>query len=631
MTPKPNTSFTNLTWEDLNDWAGERIVGRGKSYRSHVEDLRMTSDGALVASVHGTQLYSTRAGLNSNNELFSECTCPYGGHCKHAVAVILVYLDACKNKKNTPLAAPDDERILELSGENDDMDDLDDQRVPSGKNNRVRSHLKDLSKKELVDLLMTGENIVPDLSRKLADSDHLKKGDTDKIVKAIRREIKTISSEPAWSDHWHGENNIPDYSPVKKRLESLLANNQADIVVDLGAYLMERGTEQIEQSNDEGETGEEIATCMEVVYKAVTRSSLSAPQRLLWEIDLNLQDEYGILDGLKGLLNAGKASSNDWSEVANVLSARLNKLPTRQSDKTDDFSSKYRREKAVRWLLHALEKADRKNEINEILERETAHTDCYVELVEKLVQDKQIEKAREWAYKGFAATLANAPGIAFQLEELLRDMALGEKNYLLAAAYCAFEFFDRPGIEKYSQLEDVAVKAGVWVSVKEHIISFLEKGKRPDSTWPLPILQLSARDGNSRWTRFPDTETLIDIAIKEKRHDDVLKWYRLDKKPGGFVGGYAGEKVAQAVQATHPEEAISIWKALAAHEISQAKPSTYQTAGNYLKKMKAVYSRTNHETTWMQYMDELREHNKRRPRMLDVLNSLEGKRMRIVQ
>ena len=647
MTTKTNTSFTNLTWEDLNDWAGERIVGRGKSYQSRVKDLCMTSDGALVASVRGTELYSTRVEIDKNNELHSQCTCPYAIGCKHAVAMILVYLDAHKTKKNIPLAAPDDERLLDLAGENDDADDFEDsddeeendddggigkQHTPSRKNDRVRVHLEALSKNELVDLVMKGENILPDLSRKLADSAHLKKGDTDKIAKAIRKEIKAISSEPAWSNHWDGENNIPDYSPVKKRLEALLANNHADVVVELGVYLMECGIGQIEQSNDEGETGMEIASCMEVVYKAVMQSSLTAPQRLLWEIDVHLQDNYSMLDHLKGPLDMGKASSADWSEVADILSARLDKMPKKLADKENDFSSKYRREQIMRCLLRALEGANRKNEINEILERETAHTDCYVELVKKLVQDKQIEKAREWAYKGFTATLEKSPGIASQLEELLRDIAIGEKNYLLATAYCAFEFFDRPGVEKYSQLEGVATKAGVWAPVKEHIMSFLEKGERPKgSPWPLPILQLPVRDRASRWTNFPDTNTLIDIAIKEKRHDDILKWYRLGRKSGGFGRDHTGEKVAQAVQVTHPDEALSIWKALAAQEISQAKPAAYQTAGHYLKKMKAVYSRTNNEAAWTQHMAELREHNKRRPRMLDVLNSLEGQRTRIVQ
>ncbi len=642
MKEKISKSFTDLAWEDLNDWVGARIVGRGKSYQRRVKNLCITSDGALVASVQGTKLYSTRADLDSNNELHSQCSCPYGGGCKHAVAMILAYLDACKNKKNIPLATQDDERLLRLSGKSDDTDDFEDlddeeiekQRTTSRKNDSVRAHLEALSKNELVDLLMKGENILPDLNRKLTDRDHLKKGDTDKIVKTIRKKIEALSSEPAWSNHWDGENNIPDYSPVQKRLEALLENNRPDVVIELGAYLMECSIEQIGQSNDEGETGEEIASCMDVVYQAVMQSSLTIPQKLLWEIDLLLQDEYSILDGLEGPLKIGKASPDNWSEVADILSQRLDQMPKRLPGKESDFSSKYRRGQVMNWLIRALEEANRKNEINKILERETVHTDCYVALVERLIQDKQIEKSRELAHKGFTATLEESPGIASRLEELLRDIALSEKNYLLAAAYCAFEFFDRPHIEKYLKLEDVAIQADVWITVREKIISFLEKGARPDldvhAEWPLPILQIPIQDKASRSTHFPDVYTLIDIAIHEKRHDDVLKWYRFSEKSGRFGRDYSGQKVAEAIQITHPDEAISIWKVLATEEILHVKPSAYQAAGHYLKQMKVVYTRTNNATAWTQYVDGLREQNKRRPRMLDVLNSVEGLRMRIV-
>lgn len=44
-------TFAELTWEDLKEWAGSRVVTRGKSYRSAVEDLRLTADGRLLACV----------------------------------------------------------------------------------------------------------------------------------------------------------------------------------------------------------------------------------------------------------------------------------------------------------------------------------------------------------------------------------------------------------------------------------------------------------------------------------------------------------------------------------------------------------------------------------------------------
>ena len=46
-------AFSDLTWQDLDEWAGSRVVGRGKSYRRAVADLCTTADGRLLAWVQG--------------------------------------------------------------------------------------------------------------------------------------------------------------------------------------------------------------------------------------------------------------------------------------------------------------------------------------------------------------------------------------------------------------------------------------------------------------------------------------------------------------------------------------------------------------------------------------------------
>ena len=47
----PIDPFSELTWDDLEDWAGNRIVARGRSYqrRGAVRDLQRDEEGALVA------------------------------------------------------------------------------------------------------------------------------------------------------------------------------------------------------------------------------------------------------------------------------------------------------------------------------------------------------------------------------------------------------------------------------------------------------------------------------------------------------------------------------------------------------------------------------------------------------
>ena len=660
-------TLTDLTWDDLTDWAGDRIVGRGKSYRRRVEHLCVTADGSLLAWVQGNNRYATTVSMNTEATLSSQCTCPFSwGPCKHAVAVILAYLHAMKNGQAPARSEPNDQRLMELAEAKDAMEDEDDgvdalrglvtQRAREDE--LLRNHLQAKSKKELVDLLMAGGDIIPDLRRRLLDQADLRDGKVAKLIASARKEIDETSREPAWTNHWRGESQIPEYSGVRKRLENLLAAGHADAVVELGSHLMERGIAQVEQSHDEGETGREISEAMEIIFRALDESSLSLAQRILWEIDLRLQDDYCILDGVSGPCSAvGSRNRDAWTQVADGLKDRLTKMPTTKARDRDEFSTKYARERVMRWLLTALERAGREAEVIPVLEREAAHTDCYCQLVERLISAGEIERAREWARKGFIETQERAPGIAWDLEAKLRELAERDKNAPLAAAYRAAEFFYRPGIESYTQLQKAATKAKVWDAVRKAALSYLETGRRPDiangastrttrknrgqaktihktvspsPVWPLPCTELPLGVVKERGSRYPDRSTLVDIAIEEARHEDALQWYRAGSQQNWLGDDHVGRKVAEAVQESHPDEALAIWKQMVARELVHAKPAAYQTAGAYLKKIKAVYRKTRRTSEWSGYLAEIREQNARRPRMLDVLNKLEGRRTRIM-
>jgi uncharacterized Zn finger protein len=80
-----------LTWDDLEEWAGSRVLGGGQDYERsrRVEGLAQTRKGEIVAWVQ-------------DGELVSTCTCPYGATCKHAVAVVLEYLDQPEKNIEVP-------------------------------------------------------------------------------------------------------------------------------------------------------------------------------------------------------------------------------------------------------------------------------------------------------------------------------------------------------------------------------------------------------------------------------------------------------------------------------------------------------------------------------------------------
>jgi uncharacterized Zn finger protein len=49
--------FKALTWRDIEDWAGSKILSRGKSYHKSrtVKELARTPKGAIIAWVQGSK------------------------------------------------------------------------------------------------------------------------------------------------------------------------------------------------------------------------------------------------------------------------------------------------------------------------------------------------------------------------------------------------------------------------------------------------------------------------------------------------------------------------------------------------------------------------------------------------
>ncbi|MCH8124271.1 MAG: hypothetical protein IH853_14265 [Bacteroidetes bacterium] len=58
--------FNDLTWDNLNIWAGSKIHSRGQTYQQQgrVSDLAVADDGAPVASVKGTERYGTEVRMD---------------------------------------------------------------------------------------------------------------------------------------------------------------------------------------------------------------------------------------------------------------------------------------------------------------------------------------------------------------------------------------------------------------------------------------------------------------------------------------------------------------------------------------------------------------------------------------
>ncbi len=627
--PKKKTRlnpFLDLTWNDLEEWAGDRIVSRGKNYQrqGRVRDLAVTRDGGLVAWVDGTERYATRVVMDERGLPVSDCTCPYGPDCKHGVAVVVDYLTRIGGGQAVSEAKQGDPRLTFLVKDNGDEEAFDEEAAVSVDVRReIERFLKTKTKPQLMALIHGIAQQHPEVGQELIDRRELASGHTQAIVTRLRREIREIGGEPGWQDYWQGEGYTPDYSGIRRKLQTLLDAGRADDVLTLGRELISTGIRQVEESHDEGETMMEVAACMPVIVKALERSSLDSSDKLNWALDAELEDPYEVCEAFAEYLYR-KHPKPAWHRLADRLLARLKEM--KHSGGADGFSRRHERDRLGDWAIHALEQAGRMDEVIPLCEAEAQKTGNYNRLVNLLVSVRRYEEAERWIREGIRAIKDKWPGTAAGLRHQLREIRKRQRNWPAVAAIQVEEFVRQPSRQTIADCKKAAVKIKAWPEVREFLLRYLENGQTPwkQKGWPLPDSGLDAPKPE-REDRFPMVSELIDLALWEKKPERVLYWYdRLPKNRYGWFG-IDDDAIATAVRNHAPDRAVSIWKNKAEGLIARVKPKAYQEAGRYLRKAAKVMGEEKKGKEWDSYLQGLRGHHARKKRLMEVLASLEDK------
>jgi len=622
----PLDRFSDLTWNDIESWAGGKIVSRGQNYQrqGRVSDLAVTDDSSLIAWVDGSARYATRVVMDEDGLPDSICTCPYGLNCKHGVAVVIEYLKRVENNRSVPKAKQDDARLKLLADENRNDEPND---AENGMSEDIRQaidgFLKGKTKAQLIDLIHELAGQHPEIARELTDRKQLLSGDAKALVTRLCKEISVLGSEPGWQNHWNSEGYTPDYSGIRINLENLLNAGHADEVLTLGLDLVTSGVRQVEESDDEGETEREIADCMPVIVAALDRSSLDTADRLTWALDTLLEDQFEVCEAFAEYLHR-RHPQTSWHTLADRLLARLHGFKGPKG--ADDFSRNYERDRLSDWAIHALERAGREDEIIPLCIAEAKRTRSYERLVKWLVAARRYEDAEKWIKEGLRYIGEKWPGIGAGLRDKMLEIRTLEQNWLVVAVLLVEEFVRHPSRQAFTDCKKASDKTKAWHQVRESLLRYLEKGELPwtQKGWPLPESGLARPDTDQR-IRFPLVGHLINIAMLEKKPDQVLKWY--DQRPKGHFGwlGVDEDAIATAVQAHAPDRAVAIWQNKAERLIAQVKPSAYQEAVKFLRKAGEVMSKQNKQAQWDQYLRSLRDAHARKRCLIEILDSLDGK------
>ncbi|KAB2836826.1 MAG: hypothetical protein F9K48_00865 [Candidatus Brocadia sp.] len=387
----PEEDFRELTWNDLMNWAGSRILKRGEDYfrRGRVTNLRISPKG-ILATVSGTDEYTTLVtihGQGQQKEIASACTCPYGSGCKHAVATLLAFSQAIKEKRKIPIAQSTDPDIKRMEGpddgeyDEDHEDEYDDSgdtqtrpkksSAKSTPDNDIAEFLDQYDKEFLVKFVIRLANEYPEVYTELLDSARLAGGKVEKLVSSIRQEIDNITSEPAWHNHWSDEGNPSDFSRVKSMMLTLFDQGYYDAVTTIAGELLDKGNSYVETCDDEGDSAVQTSECLEIGFKAVEKCEWPNVRKIIFIIEAELQDEYDLCSGTYEILESIR-DKPAWSAAADDLSGRLAHLPSSKNP-DNEFSTNYRRDRISNFLISALEKSGRNEEVLPLCQKEASH------------------------------------------------------------------------------------------------------------------------------------------------------------------------------------------------------------------------------------------------------------------
>jgi uncharacterized Zn finger protein len=625
---------TTTALSQIRAWAGETVFKRGQDYelRGRVRELAATAEGGLVAWVQGSVRYATRVILRAD-QLASDCTCPYGGTCKHAVAVALAYLNRSEQAASLPVAPASDPRLVLLERQAAAAAELIvPAAAPAAQPGARAAHEPTLqaflathTQAELVALLIELAQCFPEVRDALAMRQMLSNDDAGQLEAEVLGRIIAATEEPGWRNRRDGDGHTPDYAPFYDGLKLLLDQGHADAVVRLGEHLLEAGISQVEQSHDDGEMAIAVASCLSVVFRALPASSLEPDEQLTWAIDALLRDPYDLCHGARDVLEQPYPSAA-WGTVADDLLSRLASLPAGAGD----FSREYRRRQVTDFAIVALEEAGRDAEIIPLCEREAEAGSGYQRVVERLLAAGRKAEAEQWSRTGIAATARQYPGIASALRELLCTLRGEANDWAMVAALRAEAFFDRPSLAALRTLEAAAAQAGVAQAVRVAALHFLETGQLPlrearsvggasIPAWPLP--ETGIPPAERRYPlQFPQLGLLIELAISEGRPAEVLRWY--DRRGSARYAQINDDAVADAVVKAYPERSAAIWQALAEARIAQTSPAAYEEAALFLRKLRREWGEQGKTVEWRSYVEGLRATNKRKRRLVETLDAL---------
>jgi len=577
-------TIPRLTKSDIRNWTDDVYFQRGQKYyeQGAIYDQKQ-QEMTLKSKCSGSQapFYRQEIVFDNKGIKFAECSCPVGdgGHCKHAVALLLTWVND-----------PDSFQEVEA----------------------IDSILEKHSKPELIALVKQMLEQEPDLESLLELP--LAGGENKPLnIKAIRQQANRAFQSVDFE--WGYTHEIKrDLNPLLKLAAGYLSRDDAENSALIYETIIESilNNEEAALGDEEGELLGVVFDCAEALGKCLPAVTDSKKRMEILQVlfsafrwDTIKIGGVGAADCVPEILTS-KTTPDERIEIAKWTREIL--------PKGNSWSDGYHREVLGRLLLD-LEADILDDEAYLKICRQTGRLNDLIERLLKLKRIKEAEDAAREAedYSLFKtleiftqhrqADLAEKlvierlePGkdVDERLIEWLSERLKGRGDLAGSLKLEESLFWKYPNLERYKKLHKLAKQLNRWEALRIQIIADLDKKR--------------------------DFDFLINLYLYEKEVGEALA--TLDKLPQRWGDHELHIEVAQAAKKEYPLEAIRLFKAQAERFIDHRNRDSYSQAALCLREIRDVYRELKETLSWEKLITDIRERYKRLPALQDELNQL---------
>ena len=551
----------------LKDLAGTAALQRGEEYFSigAVGRLRATDD-KISARVEGTEIYRVELS-DDGGDLAYDCTCPRaadGYFCKHCVAVGLAWLA--------------ENSAVPKSG------------VAPGKKKRrdpwrdIKTYLSTQPPQGLIELLLDVAQRDDRLYQSLLLKAERSCGGGN-VVKAFRQAIDGATHSHGFVDWREVGTFAGNIDQAVDSLAELLKPDTAATLVELAEYAIERVENSLEQVDDSnGEVGEIVYRLGELHLKACTMARPD-PEKLaerLFRCETTLPFGLCSFDAATYRSALGKQGLRRYRELAEAAWRKLK--PRSVNDSFDAHRSR------ITSIMERLAEASGNvEELVAIKSRNLASCYDYLDIAEIWAKAKQPDKALEWAERGLKAFPARPDN---RLRDFLVAAYLKRKRNDEALQLTWIQFEERPVLEHYKKLHDVASKLGLWSEQRDRALA-----------WVTGTIAREASASSSRKSKpsSPDYSRRVEIALWEKDLDAAWEAVHAGICQPALVIALAGK-----LESSRPADAVSLYRRVVPPIVEQTNNAAYDEAIKLVRRIGGLMKALSQSRQFGDYLSELR-------------------------